>query len=76
MRVQEGLKYLSCNAITAMKIAGGIRLTMREDRELIPYFRSPMLLNLYKNVCTCTNSFYSGIHNIAICIASENLQLL
>lgn len=50
VRVQVGLKYLSCIAITAMKIAGGIRLTMRERRELIPYFLNPMLLNLHKYV--------------------------
>lgn len=58
VRVQVGLKYLSCNAITAMKIAGGIRLTMRERRELIPYFLNPMLLNLYRNISMCIISFH------------------
>ena len=44
-----GPKKRSCMAITAMKIAGGMRLINSDLRVLVPYFLSPMLWNLQKN---------------------------
>ena len=44
-----GLKKRSCMAITAMKIAGGMRLINSDLRVLVPYFLSPMLWKLHEN---------------------------